>query len=53
MPVAGPWGNVVDVLLSLSPLAFLAAVTLIKPIVLPTKISLPIAAVILWVIRMM
>lgn len=51
IPVHGPWGSVMDVLLSLLPLVFLVLVTLIKWIQLPTKVSLPIAAIIMWLIR--
>jgi L-lactate permease len=47
----GPWGNVMDALLCLLPIIFLVYATLkAKPI--PTTLSLPIAAMILWWIRL-
>lgn len=47
----GPWGDFMDVLLCLLPILFLVYATLkAKPI--PTTVSLPIAAIMLWWIRL-
>jgi lactate permease len=48
----GPWGDAMDVIMCLLPIIFLLAVTL-KPNPLPTTISLPASAVILFLIRVM
>lgn len=48
----GPWGKAVDVIFCLSPIIFLLVVTL-KPNPLPTTVSLPMAALILLMIRLM
>jgi lactate permease len=46
----GPWGPFMDVVMSLAPIAFLLVVTLI-PRPLPTTTSLPLSALICWLIR--
>ena len=48
----GPWGDAADVILCLLPIAFLLAVTL-KPNPLPTTVSLPSAALMMFLIRVM
>ena len=51
-PVGGPWGDATDVILCLLPLAFLVATTLVHKIRLPTVKSLPLAAALMWFIRL-
>lgn len=51
-PVGGPWGDAMDVILCLFPLAFLVATTLLQRIRLPTVKSLPMAAALMWFIRL-
>lgn len=48
----GPWGPAMDVILSLVPIAFLVTVTLVRRIRLPTRISLPVSAVMLYLFRL-
>lgn len=48
----GPWGNAMDVIWCLSPIAFLLVATL-KKNPLPTTFSLPFAAFMLYMIRVM
>lgn len=48
----GPWGPVMDVLLSLLPILFLIVAT-IKPNPLSTTVSLPLAALLLFLVRLM
>mmetsp|Transcript_16708 Transcript_16708/g.24210 ORF Transcript_16708/g.24210 Transcript_16708/m.24210 type:complete len:695 (+) Transcript_16708:30-2114(+) len=48
----GPWGGAMDVIMCLLPIAFLLAVTL-KPKPLPTTQSLPMAALLMFLIRLM
>ena len=47
----GPWGDVMDVLFCLLPILFLVIAT-IKPRPLPTTLSLPISAALLYIIRL-
>ena len=48
---AGPWGEAGDVFLCLAPIGFLLLVTLVPRLTLPTSLSLPFAALFLWLIR--
>lgn len=48
----GPWGKAMDVILCLLPIIFLLAATL-KPKPLPTTTSLPMAALIMFLVRTM
>ena len=48
----GPWGNAMDVIFCLLPIIFLLAATL-KPQPLPTTQSLPLAALIMFLVRVM
>ncbi|KAL7508800.1 hypothetical protein ACHAXN_009867 [Cyclotella atomus] len=48
----GPWGPAMDVIMCLLPILFLLGVTL-KPNPLPTTVSLPAAAVMMFLIRVM
>lgn len=50
-PQGGPWGAGVDVFLCALPLIFLVFVTVVKPFILSTSVSLPVAAFMLWFIR--
>eukprot|EP01026_Neomeris_dumetosa_P010863 TRINITY_DN1400_c0_g1_i5.p1 TRINITY_DN1400_c0_g1~~TRINITY_DN1400_c0_g1_i5.p1 ORF type:complete len:652 (-),score=59.12 TRINITY_DN1400_c0_g1_i5:471-2426(-) len=49
----GPWGPVPDVILCLLPILFLIPVTMFKKILLPTRISLPLSALLMWMVRLM
>lgn len=51
-PEGGPWGPAMDVILCLLPIAFLLVATL-KRNPLPTTVSLPAAAVMLLLVRLM
>ena len=48
----GPWGNAMDVIMCLLPIAFLLGATL-KPNPLPTTFSLPTAALLMFLVRLM
>lgn len=48
----GPWGKAMDVIMCLLPILFLLAATL-KPQPLPTTTSLPLAALIMFLVRLM
>merc|ERR1719330_29004 len=48
----GPWGSAMDVILCLLPIVFLLVVTLM-PHPLPTKLSLPLSAIIMLLVRLM
>lgn len=48
----GPWGDVMDVIFCLFPIVFLIVVT-IKPNPYPTTRSLPMAALFMWLVRLM
>ncbi|KAF8068175.1 hypothetical protein HT031_001861 [Scenedesmus sp. PABB004] len=51
-PVPTPWGPVAAVVLCLLPILLLIAVTVVKQILLPTSVSLPLAAALLAFIRL-
>jgi L-lactate permease len=48
----GPWGSAMDVIMCLLPIIFLVVVT-IKPKPLPTTTSLPVAAIMMFLVRVM
>jgi hypothetical protein len=48
----GPWGEVMDVFFCLMPIVFLLVVT-IKPNPLPTTTSLPLAAILMYLMRLL
>lgn len=50
VPLSGPWGDVMDVLMSLLPILYLIYAT-VKPNPTPTTVSLPVAAFLLFLIR--
>ncbi|KAI8472377.1 MAG: L-lactate permease-domain-containing protein [Monoraphidium minutum] len=43
-PLDGPWGAAGAVVVCLAPIAFLLVTTLVKPLILPSRASLPLAA---------
>jgi L-lactate permease len=49
---AGAWGKGWDVVVVLLPIVFLLVVTVVKPVQLKTRISLPLSAAMLYVIRL-
>jgi hypothetical protein len=49
---SGPWGDFMDVALCLAPIIFLLGVT-VKPNPMSTTRSLPIAALFMWLVRLM
>ncbi|CAD7695229.1 unnamed protein product [Ostreobium quekettii] len=51
-PEGGPWHGAADVVLCLAPLAFLVFVTLSQSFRMPTTQSLPLAAAMMWGVRL-
>ncbi|GMH40024.1 hypothetical protein BSKO_07928 [Bryopsis sp. KO-2023] len=51
-PIGGPWGDAADVILCVLPLVFLMVVTLSQKLRVPTVTSLPVAAVMMWFVRL-
>jgi hypothetical protein len=49
---SGPWGDFIDVAFCLAPIIFLLYAT-IKPNPMPTTRSLPLAALFMWLVRLM
>jgi lactate permease len=49
----GPWGSVMDVLLCLGPILFLIIVTVKPHNPFPTTTSLPLAAIMMYLVRLM
>lgn len=51
-PEGGPWGDLADVVLCLFPLVFLIVVTLSQRFRMATVASLPLAALMMWFVRL-
>lgn len=48
----GPWGHFMDVILCLAPIVFVLLTSLIKRIQLHTEVALPIAAFLMFLVRL-
>lgn len=51
-PEGGPWGDLADIVLCMLPLVFLIVVTLSQRFRIATVTSLPMAALMMWFVRL-